>query len=249
MDVASPQFWVAVLQIIAIDIVLGGDNAVVIALACRRLPEKQRNLGIFWGILGAIALRVVLIFFALNLLAIPFLKILAAALLLWIGTKLLQPEPESNGHHVDASTTLLGAIKTIIIADAVMSLDNVIAIAGAAKDSLGLVVFGLVVSVPIIVLGSKLVMKLMTPKAIAPASTALRNMGSAIKSLMLGPSTAVTAVVDSGGRSLHNTMAPSAYRKATTTKEPAYSCSSHHARAAIAACGPISAEPRPPSNT
>jgi YjbE family integral membrane protein len=161
MDVASPQFWVAVLQIIAIDIVLGGDNAVVIALACRRLPEKQRNLGIFWGVLGAIALRVVLIFFALNLLAIPFLKILAAALLMWIGTRLLQPEPESNGHHVDASTTLLGAIKTIIIADAVMSLDNVIAIAGAAKDSMGLVVFGLVVSVPIIVLGSKLVMKLM----------------------------------------------------------------------------------------
>jgi YjbE family integral membrane protein len=161
MDVASPEFWVAVLQIIAIDIVLGGDNAVVIALACRRLPEKQRNLGIFWGVFGAIALRVVLIFFALNLLAIPFLKILAAVLLLWIGTRLLQPEPESNGHHVDASTTLLGAIKTIIIADAVMSLDNVIAIAGAAKDSMSLVVFGLVVSVPIIVLGSKLVMKLM----------------------------------------------------------------------------------------
>lgn len=161
MDFASPQFWVAVLQIIAIDIVLGGDNAVVIALACRRLPEKQRNLGIFWGVLGAIALRVILIFFALSLLAIPFLKILAAVLLLWIGTKLLQPEPESNGHHVDASTTLFGAIKTIIIADAVMSLDNVIAIAGAAKDSLGLVVFGLVVSVPIIVMGSKLVMKLM----------------------------------------------------------------------------------------
>lgn len=161
MDVTSPQFWVAVLQIIAIDIVLGGDNAIVIALACRRLPEKQRNLGIFWGVLGAIVLRVVLIFFALTLLAIPFLKIVAALLLLWIGIKLLQPEPESNGHQIDASTTLLGAIKTIIIADAVMSLDNVIAIAGAAKDSMGLVIFGLVVSVPIIVWGSKLVMKLM----------------------------------------------------------------------------------------
>jgi YjbE family integral membrane protein len=161
MDVTSPQFWVAVLQIIAIDIVLGGDNAIVIALACRRLPEKQRNLGIFWGVFGAIGLRVVLIFFALTLLAIPFLKIVAALLLLWIGIKLLQPEPESNGHQIDASTTLLGAIKTIIIADAVMSLDNVIAIAGAAKDSIGLVIFGLVVSVPIIVWGSKLVMKLM----------------------------------------------------------------------------------------
>ncbi len=161
MDVTDPQFWVAVLQIIAIDIVLGGDNAVVIALACRRLPEKQRNLGIFWGVFGAIGLRVVLIFFALTLLAIPFLKIIAALLLLWIGIKLLQPEPQSNGHQVDASTTLPGAIKTIIIADAVMSLDNVIAIAGAAKDSIGLVTFGLVVSVPIIVWGSKLVMKLM----------------------------------------------------------------------------------------
>lgn len=161
MDVTSPQFWVAVLQIIAIDIVLGGDNAIVIALACRRLPEKQRNLGIFWGVLGAIGLRVVLIFFALSLLAIPFLKIVGALLLLWIGIKLLQPEPGSDEHQIDASTTLLGAIKTIVIADAVMSLDNVIAIAGAAKDSIGLVIFGLVVSVPIIVWGSKLVMKLM----------------------------------------------------------------------------------------
>ncbi|MDN5752128.1 MAG: TerC family protein [Nitrosospira sp.] len=161
MDVSSPQFWVAVLQIIAIDIVLGGDNAIVIALACRRLPEKQRNLGIFWGVLGAIGLRVILIFFALGLLAIPFLKIAGALLLLWIGIKLLQPEPEGDQHQIDASTTLLGAVKTIIIADAVMSLDNVIAIAGAAKDSIGLVIFGLVVSVPIIVWGSKWVMKLM----------------------------------------------------------------------------------------
>lgn len=161
MDISSPEFWVAVVQIIAIDIVLGGDNAVVIALASRRLPEKQRNRAIFWGVFGAIGLRVVLIFFALALLAIPFLKIVGAALLLWIGVKLLQPEPEDGGHEIDASTTLLGAIKTIIIADAVMSLDNVIAIAGAAKDSIGLVIFGLLVSVPIIVWGSKLVMKLM----------------------------------------------------------------------------------------
>ncbi|MDN5836709.1 MAG: TerC family protein, partial [Nitrosospira sp.] len=121
----------------------------------------QRNLGIFWGVLGAIGLRVILIFFALGLLAIPFLKIAGALLLLWIGIKLLQPEPEGDQHQIDASTTLLGAVKTIIIADAVMSLDNVIAIAGAAKDSIGLVIFGLVVSVPIIVWGSKWVMKLM----------------------------------------------------------------------------------------
>lgn len=161
MEFGSPQFWAAVLQIIAIDIVLGGDNAVVIALACRKLPERQRNLGIFWGVFGAIALRVVLVFFALQLLAIPYLKIVGGVLLVWIGIKLLQPEDGSGGHEIDASTTLMGAIRTIIVADAVMSLDNVIAIAGAAKDSLALVVFGLVVSVPIIVWGSKLVMTLM----------------------------------------------------------------------------------------
>lgn len=162
IDFSNPQFWIAVMQIIAIDIVLGGDNAVVIALACRHLPERQRNLGIMWGVVGAIALRVVLIFFALSLLAVPYLKVVGAVLLLWIGIKMLQPESEGEGGHtVDASTTLLGAIKTVIVADAVMSLDNVIAIAGAAKGSLGLVVFGLVVSVPIIVWGSKLVMRLM----------------------------------------------------------------------------------------
>ena len=162
MDFTDQAFWIAVLQIIAIDIVLGGDNAVVIALASRSLPESQRNKAIVWGVAGAIGLRVVLIFFALYLLAIPFLKVIGALLLLWIGVKLLLPEHEGEGGHgVDASTTLVGAVKTIIVADAVMSLDNVIAIAGAAKGSLGLVIFGLVVSVPIIVWGSRLVLKLM----------------------------------------------------------------------------------------
>ncbi len=160
MELGSPQFWIAVLQIIAIDIVLGGDNAVVIALACRRLSPEMRRKGIFWGVFGAIALRVVLIFFALTLLAIPYLKIVGGLLLLWIGVKLLTPQ-EASEHHIDASTHLWGAVKTIIIADAVMSLDNVIAIAGAAKGDLGLVIFGLVVSVPIIVWGSKFVMYLM----------------------------------------------------------------------------------------
>jgi YjbE family integral membrane protein len=160
MDLSSPVFWVAVLQIIAIDIVLGGDNAVVIALASRRLPLEQRRKAIFWGVFGAIALRVVLIFFALQLLQIPYLKIVGGLLLFWIGLKLMAPQDE-GGHEIDASTNLLGAIKTIIVADAVMSLDNVIAIAAAAKDNIGLVVFGLVISVPIIVWGSKLVLMLM----------------------------------------------------------------------------------------
>lgn len=161
MDFSSPQFWVALMQIIAIDIVLGGDNAVVIGLACRRLPPHQRKMGIFWGMVGAIGLRVVLIFFAVTLLAVPYLKVVGAVLLLWIGVKLLLPELDEEGHNIEAGDTLLSAIKTVIVADAVMSLDNVIAIAGAAGDSRGLVVFGLLLSVPIIVFGSQLVMKLM----------------------------------------------------------------------------------------
>ncbi|TAH40560.1 MAG: TerC family protein [Betaproteobacteria bacterium] len=154
-------FWLSVLQIIAIDILLGGDNAVVIALACRKLPEHQRNKGIAWGVVGAIALRIVLIFFALQLLELPFLKVVGALLLLWIGIKLMQPEDEEVHGGIEGSTHLLGAIRTIIVADAVMSLDNVIAVAGAAKGDLALVVFGIVVSIPIIVWGSKFVLKLM----------------------------------------------------------------------------------------
>ena len=132
----------------------------MIALACRRLPEAQRKQGIFWGVVGAIALRVILIFFALQLLAIPFLKIVGGLLLLWIGIKLLQPEEEVHDS-IEGSTHLLGAIRTIIIADAVMSLDNVIAVAAAAKGDLGLVIFGILVSIPIVVWGSKFVLKLM----------------------------------------------------------------------------------------
>jgi YjbE family integral membrane protein len=158
---ADGGFWVSVLQIIAIDILLGGDNAVVIALACRRLPEAQRNRGILWGVFGAIALRLMLIFFALQLLALPFLKIVGALLLLWIGVKLLQPEPPVNQDAVDAPSHLFGAVKTIVIADAVMSVDNVIAVAGAADGDMMLVAFGIVVSIPIIVWGSKLVLMLM----------------------------------------------------------------------------------------
>jgi YjbE family integral membrane protein len=146
MEFASPEFWIAVGQIIVIDILLGGDNAVVIALASRRLPDAQRKQAIFWGMFGAVALRVVLIFFALQL--------------LWIGVKLLLPQQE-GGHEIDAATSLGGAIRTIVVADAVMSLDNVIGIAAAAKDSLVLVVFGLIVSIPIIVWGSRFVLNLM----------------------------------------------------------------------------------------
>jgi len=158
-------FWLAVGQIIMIDILLGGDNAVVIALACRNLHPKQRTLGIIYGTIGAIVLRVILIAFALALLAIPYLKIVGAVLLLWIGVKLLQPEGEDD-HQISSSDKLWGAVKTVIIADLVMSVDNVLAIAGAAQGAgqqhqLPLVIFGLLVSIPIIVWGSQIVLKLM----------------------------------------------------------------------------------------
>ena len=161
----TASFWLAVGQIIMIDILLGGDNAVVIALACRNLPGKQRTQGIIYGTMGAIVLRVILIAFALALLAIPYLKIVGAVLLLWIGVKLLQPDGDDD-HHISSSDKLWGAVKTVIIADLVMSVDNVLAIAGAAQGAaeqhqLPLVIFGLLVSIPIIVMGSQLVLRLM----------------------------------------------------------------------------------------
>jgi YjbE family integral membrane protein len=158
-------FWLAVGQIILIDILLGGDNAVVIALACRNLPEKQRKQGIIYGTLGAIMLRVILIAFALALLAVPYLKIVGGLLLFWIGIQLMQPEGEDE-HNINPSDKLWSAVKTVIVADLVMSVDNVLAIAGAAQGAgqqhqLPLVIFGLLVSIPIIVWGSQIVLKLM----------------------------------------------------------------------------------------
>lgn len=160
------EFWLAVGQIIMIDILLGGDNAVVIALACRQLSPALRTKGIVWGTAGAIVLRVILIFFALTLLKISFLKLIGAVLLIWIGVKLLMPEGDDEHGNIQASDRLWSAVKTVIVADFVMSLDNVIAIAGAAEGAGGdhkmpLVIFGLLVSIPIIVWGSQLVIKLM----------------------------------------------------------------------------------------
>ena len=153
------QFWISVLQIIAIDILLGGDNAVVIALACRKLPLEQRNRAIVWGVVGAIGLRVALIFIALQLLLLPFLQIVGALMLAWIGIKL--QHDEEDDHEIEGASDLLGAIRTIVVADAVMSLDNVIAVSGAAKGNLWMVTFGILISIPIIVWGSKLVLMLM----------------------------------------------------------------------------------------
>lgn len=159
-DFASIEFWAAVAQIIAIDVVLSGDNAVVIALACRNLTEEQRKKGILWGVGGAVSLRVVLTAFAAMVMNLPWLKLAGGALLLWIAVKLLLPEGE-EGEDIEPAAHLWGAVKTIIVADFVMSLDNVIGVAGAAHGSLILLVFGLVVSIPLIVWSSQLIMHAM----------------------------------------------------------------------------------------
>lgn len=157
----TPQFWVDVFKIIMIDLLLSGDNAVVIALACRNLPEAQRRKGIMYGVGGAIGLRIVLTFFAVSLLALPYLKLIGALLLLWIGIKLLLPEDEAHGEgSIKAEANLWGAVKTIIVADFVMSLDNVLGVAAAAHGNVWLLVFGLVISIPMIAWSSQLVLKL-----------------------------------------------------------------------------------------
>ena len=156
----SAPFWVDVLKIIVIDVLLSGDNAVVIALACRSLPPQQRKKGILLGMSGAIGLRIVLTFFAVGLLSLPYLKVVGAFLLLWIGVKLLLPEDEHEGGNIKADTRLIGAVKTIIVADFVMSLDNVLGVAAAAHGNVLLLVFGLLVSIPLIAWSSQLVLKL-----------------------------------------------------------------------------------------
>jgi YjbE family integral membrane protein len=157
LDLTSTVFWIAVGQIILIDIVLSGDNAVVIALACRNLSPELRKTGIFWGVAGAISLRVVLTVFAALVMNLPWLKLVGGLLLVWIAVKLMLPE-EADGHDIKASGNLWGAVKTIIVADFVMSLDNVIAVAGAAHGSLPLLLFGLAVSIPLIVWSSQLIL-------------------------------------------------------------------------------------------
>lgn len=155
----TAQFWVDVAKIIMIDLLLSGDNAVVIALACRNLPADQRKRGILFGVVGAIVLRVVLTFFAVSLLSLPYLKLIGAFLLIWIGVKLLLPEDDHDEGSITADTRLFGAVKTIIIADFVMSLDNVLGVAAAAHGNLILLVFGLLISIPLIAWSSQLVLK------------------------------------------------------------------------------------------
>ena len=159
MSIDDPLLWTALLKIIGVNIVLSGDNAVVIALAARSLPPKQQKQAIFWGSAAAIILRIVLTLFAVALLAMPWLKLVGSALLLWIGIKLLVPEDGED--NVEASDDLLVAIRTILIADLVMSLDNVIAVAAAAGGHWALMIVGLAISIPIVIFGATLLVKLM----------------------------------------------------------------------------------------
>jgi YjbE family integral membrane protein len=151
----QPTFWISLLQIIWIDLLLSGDNAVVIALACRKLPAEQRKMGIFLGAGAAVALRIIFAFFITFLLGVPFLKVAGGLLLFWIAIKLATDEQEDHAD-VEASANLWGAVRTIAIADAVMSLDNVVAIAAAAKGHPELFIFGLLLTIPLIVAGSTL---------------------------------------------------------------------------------------------
>ena len=160
LDIYDPQFWVAVGQIIIIDLLLSGDNAMVIAMACRQLPEKQRKLGVLWGVGGAVGLRVILTIFAVSLLSLPYLKLFGGLLLIWIGIKLVSEIKNEKSHNVDASTSFGVAIKTIILADLVMSLDNVVAVAAAARDSVFLLLFGLALSIPLMIWSSQIFLRL-----------------------------------------------------------------------------------------
>ena len=156
----DPLFWTALLKIIGVNIILSGDNAVVIALAARSLPEKQQKQAIFWGSGAAIVMRIVLTLFAVALLSLPWLKLVGSALLLWIGIQLLTDEGgEDDG--IKSHSSMFAAIKTILIADLVMSLDNVIAVAAAAKNNTMLVMIGLAISIPLIIFASTLLIKVM----------------------------------------------------------------------------------------
>lgn len=158
MDFATPQFWLAAVEIIVINILLSGDNAVVIALACRNLPPTQKRWGLIWGALGAIVLRVILTVFAVGLLTLPWLKIAGGVALVWIGIRLIDPADDGDVD-VKANDRLLAAVWTVIVADLVMSIDNVLGVAAAAKGSLVLLLFGLALSVPLIIAGAQLVLK------------------------------------------------------------------------------------------
>ncbi|MCY7319550.1 MAG: TerC family protein [Ramlibacter sp.] len=196
-EFATSEFMIALGQIIMINIVLSGDNAVVIALASRSLPPTQQKKAIIFGSVGAIVLRIVLTFFAIFLLTLPYLKLVGAVLLVWIGVGLLKGgggEEELKGH-----SNLVAAIKTIIVADLVMSLDNVIGVAAAAKGNVPLLVIGLVISIPLIIYGSTLILKLMA------RFPAIITIGAGLLGWVAGEM-AVTDPSVTGWMASHNTL-------------------------------------------
>jgi YjbE family integral membrane protein len=157
----GPHFWLALIEIMGINILLSGDNAVVIALACRSLAPKQQTWGIIIGTAAAVVLRIVFTVFIVYVMAVPYLKLIGGALLFWIAVKLVVPEDGDGEEAVEGASSLWAAVRTVAVADAVMSLDNVIGIAAAAKDDLVLVIIGLATSIPIVVFCSAVIMKIM----------------------------------------------------------------------------------------
>ncbi|MEI6759343.1 MAG: TerC family protein [Betaproteobacteria bacterium] len=156
----SVDFWIGLLKIVWINIILSGDNAVVIALAARSLPAEQQKKAVFWGSGAAVALRIALTVVAAQLLSLSFLQIVGGALLLWIGVQLLSDDAAEDGE-AKAHGSLMAAVRTILIADLVMSLDNVIAVAAAAKGNMTLLILGLAISIPLVIFGSTLMIRLM----------------------------------------------------------------------------------------
>jgi len=161
MDISftMQDFWIPLFQIILVNIVLSGDNAVVIALAARSLPPHQQKKAIAWGSGAAIFMRILLTIFAVALLQYPYLKFVGAALLLWIGIQLLIPD--DGDADITSSDHLMAAIKTILLADLVMSIDNVIGVAAAAKGSMPLLIIGLAISIPLVIFGATMLLKVM----------------------------------------------------------------------------------------
>src|SRR5687768_16786916 len=157
-ELYTQVFWIGLLKIIGVNLILSGDNAVVIALAARSLPARQQKAAVLWGSGAAVVMRIVLTIFAVALLTLPWLKLIGSLLLFWIGVKLLIPEEDNE--NVSASDNLMAAIKTILIADLVMSIDNVIA-AAAAQGSYLLLILGLAISIPLVIFGSTLLLHLM----------------------------------------------------------------------------------------
>ncbi len=162
MDLTSPAFWTALGSIIWVNIILSGDNAVVIALAARSLPAHQQKKAVFWGSAAAIVMRIGLTIIALEMLKWPYLKLVGGCLLFYIGvTLLLEEDEDEHGDNGNGQTGLLSAVRTILVADLVMSLDNVLAVAAAAKGNVPLLVIGLALSIPLIIFGSTLLLKVM----------------------------------------------------------------------------------------